>query len=111
MSRRKIHKDDPLDLPDGLFFKRSLRLFNELVDKTVAQKREQRLGLPVKDSGKEILHLMYCSLIYVFTFLLAPFWMAKEGKMQLQTGEWWQIKYNYPAQCLSCKSRVPPIEH
>ncbi|KAL7987532.1 hypothetical protein Chor_006451 [Crotalus horridus] len=50
MSRRKIYKDDPPDLLDGLFFKRSLQLFNQLVDKTVAQKREQRLGLPVKDS-------------------------------------------------------------
>lgn len=73
MSRRKIHKDDLLDLPDGVFFKRSLQLFQQLVDKTVARKREERLGLRVKDSGKEVLHLIYCSLIYVSTFLLAPF--------------------------------------
>ncbi|KAK9411819.1 WD repeat-containing protein 64 [Crotalus adamanteus] len=54
MSRRKIYKDDPPDLLDGLFFKRSLQLFKQLVDKTVAQKREQRLGLPVKDSVKSL---------------------------------------------------------
>ncbi|XP_034284156.1 WD repeat-containing protein 64 isoform X1 [Pantherophis guttatus] len=50
MSRRKIHKDDLLDLPDGDFFKRSLQLFQQLVDKTVARKRAERLGLLLKDS-------------------------------------------------------------
>lgn len=98
MSRRKIHEEDDLpDLPDGVFFKRSLQLFQQLVDKTVARKREERLGLRVKDSGKEILRLIYCSLIYVSTFLLGPFWMAEKGKIQLRTGGWWQIKYNYAA--------------
>ncbi|XP_026560791.1 WD repeat-containing protein 64 [Pseudonaja textilis] len=49
MSRRKIHKEDDFDLPGGDVFKRSLQLFQQLVDKTVAQKREERLGLHVKD--------------------------------------------------------------
>ncbi|KAG8123535.1 hypothetical protein E2320_018885 [Naja naja] len=54
MSRRKIHKEDDLDLPDGDFFKRSLQLFQQLVDKTVAQKRDERLGLRVKDYVKSL---------------------------------------------------------
>ncbi|XP_058027209.1 WD repeat-containing protein 64 [Ahaetulla prasina] len=49
MSRRKIH-EDLTDLSDGVFFKRSLERFQQLVDKTVAWKREERLGLRVKDS-------------------------------------------------------------
>ncbi|XP_026525089.1 WD repeat-containing protein 64 [Notechis scutatus] len=49
MSRRKIYKEDDFDLPGGDVFKRSLQLFQQLVDKTVAQKREERLGMRVKD--------------------------------------------------------------
>ncbi|XP_013912322.1 PREDICTED: WD repeat-containing protein 64 [Thamnophis sirtalis] len=52
MSRRRIHGDDLLDLPDGELFKKSLKLFQQLVDKTVDQKREERLGLRVKDSDE-----------------------------------------------------------
>ncbi|XP_032071930.1 WD repeat-containing protein 64 [Thamnophis elegans] len=52
MSRRRIHGDDLLDLPDGELFKKSLKLFQQLVDKTVDRKREERLGLRVKDSDE-----------------------------------------------------------
>ncbi|XP_063147117.1 WD repeat-containing protein 64 [Candoia aspera] len=49
MSRRKFQEDDPPYL-NGLCFKKSLKLFQQLVDKTVAQKREERLGLQAKDT-------------------------------------------------------------
>ncbi|XP_025030095.1 WD repeat-containing protein 64, partial [Python bivittatus] len=51
MSGRKIQEeDDPPDIPDGLCFKKSLKLFQKLVDTTVAQKREERLGSRVQDA-------------------------------------------------------------
>ncbi|XP_044307140.1 WD repeat-containing protein 64 [Varanus komodoensis] len=43
-------EDDPPDIPDGTCFKNSLKLFQRLVDKTVAQKKEERLGLYIKDA-------------------------------------------------------------
>ncbi|XP_062981483.1 WD repeat-containing protein 64 [Elgaria multicarinata webbii] len=51
MSRRKLQEEeDPPDIPDGNCFKNSLKLFQKLVDKTVTQKREERLGLYIKDA-------------------------------------------------------------
>ncbi|KAF7253921.1 WD repeat-containing protein 64 [Varanus komodoensis] len=50
MSRRMLIEDDPPDIPDGTCFKNSLKLFQRLVDKTVAQKKEERLGLYIKDA-------------------------------------------------------------
>ncbi|XP_062831112.1 WD repeat-containing protein 64 isoform X2 [Anolis carolinensis] len=51
MSRRKIHEDDlPVELPDGVQFKNALKQFERLVERTVTQKRDERLGLYVKDA-------------------------------------------------------------
>lgn len=64
LSKRMMQDDeDSPDIPDEVTFKNSLKLFQLLVDKTVAQKRDERLGLPVKDGGKE-----YCVLHTVLIF-------------------------------------------
>lgn len=54
MSRRKLPEDEePPNIPDGACFKNALKQFQKLVDKTVVQKREERLGLYTKDAGKK----------------------------------------------------------
>lgn len=53
MSRKKTQDDDiSNNIPDGADFKNLLKLFQKLVDQTVAQKRDERLGLYIKDAGK-----------------------------------------------------------
>ncbi|XP_053238609.1 WD repeat-containing protein 64 isoform X1 [Podarcis raffonei] len=51
MSRKKTQDDDiSNNIPDGADFKNLLKLFQKLVDQTVAQKRDERLGLYIKDA-------------------------------------------------------------
>ncbi|XP_034966417.1 WD repeat-containing protein 64 [Zootoca vivipara] len=53
MSRKKIQDDDiSIHIPDGADFKNLLKLFQKLVDQTVAQKRDERLGLYIKDADE-----------------------------------------------------------
>ncbi|XP_033001327.1 WD repeat-containing protein 64 [Lacerta agilis] len=53
MSRKKIQDDDiSINIPDGADFKNLLKLFQKLVDETVAQKRDERLGLYIKDADE-----------------------------------------------------------
>ncbi|XP_060098123.1 WD repeat-containing protein 64 [Heteronotia binoei] len=63
MSRRKIPEDtDHPEIPDGAHFKSSLKEFQKLVDKIVAQKREERLGLETKDA-EEMDYDKFCAAV------------------------------------------------
>ncbi|XP_077201090.1 WD repeat-containing protein 64 isoform X2 [Paroedura picta] len=63
MSRIKIPEDEENpDIPDGTHFKNSLKEFQKLVDKTVVQKREERLGLYIKDA-EEMDYDKFCAAV------------------------------------------------
>ncbi|XP_015280051.1 PREDICTED: WD repeat-containing protein 64, partial [Gekko japonicus] len=63
MSRIKIPEDeDHPDIPDGVHFKNSLKEFQKLVEKIVAQKREERQGLYTKD-GEEMDYDKFCAAV------------------------------------------------
>ncbi|XP_066479167.1 WD repeat-containing protein 64 [Tiliqua scincoides] len=67
MSRRKIHEDeDPPNIPDVAVFKNALMQFQKLVDKTTAQKREERLGLYVKDAEEMDYDKFYAAVQALF---------------------------------------------
>ncbi|KAJ7342090.1 hypothetical protein JRQ81_008822 [Phrynocephalus forsythii] len=67
ISRKMMQDDeDSPDIPDELTFKNSLKLFQRLVDKTVIQKREERLGLYVKDDEQMDYDKFYAAVLELF---------------------------------------------
>ncbi|XP_020643114.3 WD repeat-containing protein 64 [Pogona vitticeps] len=58
--------EDSPDIPDEATFKNSLKLFQRLVDRTVVQKREERIGLYVKDDEEMDYDKFYAAVLELF---------------------------------------------
>nr|XP_060632847.1 WD repeat-containing protein 64 [Anolis sagrei ordinatus] len=67
ISRRKIQEEDStVEIPDAIQFKNALKQFERLVERTVSQKRDERLGLYVKDAEEIDYEKFYAAVQELF---------------------------------------------